>query len=294
MLPILKEAVEILFSEGLIKVLFATTTFAMGVNMPARTVAFLKTKKRDNHGELRMLDSSEYLQMAGRAGRRGRDTKGTVIIYTDSTQELPDMGELKAVLEGRGIPLESKFKVTYKMMLHLLQSENVDVTDVMHFSFSQYYSMINIMKIQKQRTALLEQMAQMKERKFDCKCEDMSNEIGIVETLFKLNQAITTVHKIDLVPGRIITVLTGEYFNAKGVVVQCGTGKDGALWVEAVVVSRSAPVKNEKAGTQLVAKFNGTLDSDEYFEYTKLSAENVLSIINFAFKQVRVLNYSLG
>lgn len=79
LLPILKEAVEILFSRSLIRVLFATETFAMGVNMPARTVVFAATRKHDGSG-FRSLTPGEYTQMAGRAGRRGRDTSGTVII----------------------------------------------------------------------------------------------------------------------------------------------------------------------------------------------------------------------
>lgn len=66
------KVVEILFSRGLIKVLFATETFAMGVNMPARTVVFNSTRKHDGR-DFRDLLPGEYTQMAGRAGRRGLD-----------------------------------------------------------------------------------------------------------------------------------------------------------------------------------------------------------------------------
>jgi antiviral helicase SKI2 len=72
LLPILKEMVEILFSRGIVKVLFATETFAMGVNMPARTVVFNGFRKHDGR-EFRDLLPGEYTQMAGRAGRRGLD-----------------------------------------------------------------------------------------------------------------------------------------------------------------------------------------------------------------------------
>ncbi len=64
------------------KVLFATTTFAMGVNMPARSVMFLSLRRFDGE-QLRILQPSEYLQMAGRAGRRGVDARGTVIVYCE-------------------------------------------------------------------------------------------------------------------------------------------------------------------------------------------------------------------
>lgn len=72
LLPILKESVEVLFSQSVVKVLIATETFAMGVNMPARSVVFHGIRKNDGRG-FRDLLPGEYTQMAGRAGRRGLD-----------------------------------------------------------------------------------------------------------------------------------------------------------------------------------------------------------------------------
>ena len=100
LLPILKETIEILFGEGLLKALFATETFAMGLNMPARTVLFTSTQKFDGkdfrfecikallmkqkiHSDFRFVTSGEYIQMSGRAGRRGLDDKGIVILMVD-------------------------------------------------------------------------------------------------------------------------------------------------------------------------------------------------------------------
>jgi antiviral helicase SKI2 len=83
-LPILKEVVELLFQRGLIKVLFATETFAMGVNMPARCVVFDAIEKFDGMNK-RPLNATEYTQMAGRAGRRGLDETGIVIILVKHT-----------------------------------------------------------------------------------------------------------------------------------------------------------------------------------------------------------------
>ena len=82
LLPILKETIEILFGEGLIKALFATETFAMGLNMPARTVLFTGAQKFDGK-DFRFVSSGEYIQMSGRAGRRGLDDKGIVILMVD-------------------------------------------------------------------------------------------------------------------------------------------------------------------------------------------------------------------
>jgi ATP-dependent RNA helicase DOB1 len=78
LLPFMKEILEILFSKGLIRVLFATETFAVGINMPTKTVVFTALEKFTDGG-VRGLTTSEYLQMAGRAGRRGKDDKGLVL-----------------------------------------------------------------------------------------------------------------------------------------------------------------------------------------------------------------------
>lgn len=93
LLPIAKEMVEILFSEGLIKVLFATETFSTGINMPTKTVVFMSLKKHDGK-QLRLLNSSEYTQMSGRAGRRGLDDKGNVVIYFKDITQLPDKNQM--------------------------------------------------------------------------------------------------------------------------------------------------------------------------------------------------------
>ncbi|GAA6066513.1 helicase SKI2W [Tachysurus ichikawai] len=94
-LPILKEVIEMLFSRGLVKVLFATETFAMGVNMPARTVVFDSIRKHDGTG-FRNLHPGEYIQMAGRAGRRGLDATGTVIILCKTG--VHDMADLHTMM----------------------------------------------------------------------------------------------------------------------------------------------------------------------------------------------------
>jgi antiviral helicase SKI2 len=131
-LPILKEVVEMLFQRGLVKILFATETFAMGVNMPARTVVFDSFRKHDGTS-FRNLNPAEYIQMAGRAGRRGLDTTGTVIIL--SKQGVPDMLELQAMMLGKAAKLESQFRVTYSMILNLLRVERLSVEDVLKRSF---------------------------------------------------------------------------------------------------------------------------------------------------------------
>ena len=117
LIPILKEIIEILYSKGLVKILFATETFAIGVNMPTKTVLFSDLEKYDNNG-LRYLRTDEYLQMSGRAGRRGLDKFGSVIILP--TMELIPQVSLKNMMTGKSPMLNSKFKLSYQFVLKTL------------------------------------------------------------------------------------------------------------------------------------------------------------------------------
>ena len=124
LIPILKEIIEILYSKGLVKILFATETFAIGVNMPTKTVIFTDLNKYDNKG-LRQLRTDEYLQMSGRAGRRGLDKFGSIIILP--SMELPEEVSFKNMLTGKSPMLNSKFKLSYQFVLKILDSENFDI-----------------------------------------------------------------------------------------------------------------------------------------------------------------------
>ena len=122
LLPILKEIIEILYSKGLIKVLFATTSFSIGLNMPTRTVIFTDLYKF-NEDKKEILSSSEYLQMCGRAGRRGIDSIGNVfIILTEITNKNEDSDIIK-MLGGEGTDVKSKFRFSYKILLSFLSHD---------------------------------------------------------------------------------------------------------------------------------------------------------------------------
>ena len=120
LIPILKEIVEILYGMGLIKILFATETFAVGVNKPVKTVLFSELEKFDNKGH-RYLRHDEYTQMAGRAGRRGIDKVGYVFILP--TFKLPDFNSFKNILTGNSPMLKSNFKPTYQFVLKSIDSK---------------------------------------------------------------------------------------------------------------------------------------------------------------------------
>eukprot|EP00897_Mesotaenium_endlicherianum_P000213 jgi/Mesen1/10192/ME000766S09561 len=137
LLPIVKEVVEMLFCRGVIKVLFSTETFAMGVNAPARAVAFHGLRKHDGQS-FRQLLPGEYTQMAGRAGRRGLDSVGTVIICC--WDEIVEEGDLKRLLTGKPTKLESQFRLTYRMILSLLRVEDLTVEDMLKRSFAEFHA----------------------------------------------------------------------------------------------------------------------------------------------------------
>jgi antiviral helicase SKI2 len=136
MLPILKEVVEILFAKALVKVLFATETFAMGLNLPTRTVAFSGYRKHDGRS-FRDLLPGEYTQMAGRAGRRGLDSVGTVIIVAPGADEAPPIPRLRQMMLGDPTKLRSQFRLTYNMILNLLRVEALKIEEMIKRSFSE-------------------------------------------------------------------------------------------------------------------------------------------------------------
>lgn len=149
MLPIVKEVVEILFAKTLVKVLFATETFAMGLNLPTRTVVFSGFRKHDGR-EFRDLLPGEYTQMAGRAGRRGLDTVGTVIICAPGADEAPPAGRLRQMMLGEPTKLRSQFRLTYNMMLNLLRVEALKIEEMIKRSFSENATQALLPEHQKQ------------------------------------------------------------------------------------------------------------------------------------------------
>ena len=119
-LPVLREMVEMLFSKGYVKMLFATETFAIGVNMPTKTALFTGLSKFDGNN-FRNLLPHEYTQMAGRAGRRGMDKVGHVI-HLVSAFELPSLEEYREVLNGVPQTFVSKFEIDFSLILREIKN----------------------------------------------------------------------------------------------------------------------------------------------------------------------------
>ena len=134
LLPLLKEIVEILFAKGFIKVMFCTETFAVGINMPTKTAVFLDLHKYDNTKEgLRCLYTDEYLQMAGRAGRRGLDKIGTVVYLPQRKPAYPE--EVKGMMKGSTRPIQSRMDFHYDFLLKTMQSSELQWLSILKDSY---------------------------------------------------------------------------------------------------------------------------------------------------------------
>jgi superfamily II RNA helicase len=135
MLPSWKAVVEKLFQRGLLKVVFATETLAAGINMPARTTIISAISKRSDDGH-RPLTASEFLQMSGRAGRRGMDEVGHVVVLHHPFERVEDAAKL---VTSPADPLSSRFTPSYGMVLNLLQRHTLEeAKDLIERSFGQF------------------------------------------------------------------------------------------------------------------------------------------------------------
>jgi len=127
MIPVFREIVEFMIAEKRVVALFATESFAIGLDCPIKTAVFISLKKPDGGENMRYLLPHEYTQMAGRAGRRGLDTVGNVVLCANLF-ELPSVDTFKDVLSGRPQTLTSKFKIYYPMILNWLSRTQTAAT----------------------------------------------------------------------------------------------------------------------------------------------------------------------
>lgn len=155
LLPVLKEIIEILFTRGFIKMLFATETFAVGLNMPTKTVLFFGLEKySDESMGLRPLRTDEYIQMAGRAGRRGLDPVGTVIYLPE--RDPVSAATMRSILTGGQAQISSKMQFHYEFLLKSLQSNATTWLGLMEKSYW-------FMQRQEELTVARRQLAELEE-----------------------------------------------------------------------------------------------------------------------------------
>ncbi|UYV76256.1 SKIV2L2 [Cordylochernes scorpioides] len=210
LLPIIKEVVELLFSEGLIKVLFATETFAMGLNMPARTVFFTCIRKFDGT-EFRNVNPGEFIQMSGRAGRRGLDSKGTVIVLVD--QEVSAEG-LKTVINGAASSLDSAFHVTNNMILNMMRIDGRKPENLMEKSFLHFQKLQSIPQIVEEIREVTKEIDKLDvdaEKEVDFETyQDLHDCLGRIESqMWEVLERPNSLRRL-LQPGRVVRIKRGD------------------------------------------------------------------------------------
>lgn len=228
LLPIVKELVELLFQRGLVKVLFATETFAMGVNMPARSVVFSGIRKHDGQG-FRNLLPGEYTQMSGRAGRRGLDATGVVIVLAED----PDVHTLNHMMLGQSTKLKSQFRITYSMVLNLLRIEALKVEEMIKRSFSENATQRLRPEQEKKLKNLQSKRAAMEPELTAC-----TLPLDALERLYDLSVQAARLNDTCLAlaahhsqgakllgPGRVVLVREGTYGFAPAFLVRALTGQ---------------------------------------------------------------------
>ncbi|MEX2486568.1 MAG: DEAD/DEAH box helicase [Nitriliruptoraceae bacterium] len=135
MVPAFKECVEVLFQRGLLGVVVATETLALGINMPARTVVLERLEKWNGDAHV-MLTPGEYTQLTGRAGRRGIDNVGHAVVLH---QRSIDFRTVAGLVGTRSYPLRSSFQPSYNMAINLLRNHDLDAAEqLIAASFAQY------------------------------------------------------------------------------------------------------------------------------------------------------------
>ncbi|MEM9136360.1 MAG: DEAD/DEAH box helicase [Cyanobacteria bacterium P01_F01_bin.42] len=191
LLPLWKSFVEELFQLGLIKVVFATETLAAGINMPARTTVISSLSKRTDTGH-RLLNPSEFLQMSGRAGRRGLDPTGYVITQQTAFEGARDAAYL-AMAESD--PLVSQFTPSYGMVLNLLQTHSFpECQELIEKSFGQYLALENLTP-QQQAIQMLEQDYQnLKQRTADHDFDEIHQYQKLQQRLKVEKKLLKTLH----------------------------------------------------------------------------------------------------
>ncbi|KAL6191856.1 hypothetical protein ACLB2K_038245 [Fragaria x ananassa] len=219
LLPVIKELVELLFQEGLVKALFATETFAMGINMPAKTVVFTAVKKWDGDSH-RYIGSGEYIQMSGRAGRRGKDEQGICIIMIDEQME---MNTLKDMVLGKPAPLVSTFRLSYYSILNLLSRAEGQFTaeHVIKNSFHQFQHEKALPDIGK-KVSQLEQEAEMLDSSGEAEVAEYDKiKLDIAQLEKKMMSEIMRPERvlIFLLTGRLVKIREGGTDWGWGVVV---------------------------------------------------------------------------
>ncbi len=226
LIPPLKEVIEELFQQGFIKVVFATETLALGVNMPARSVVIDRLTKWNGQGHVD-ISPGEFTQLTGRAGRRGIDIEGHAVMVWSPEVDIPSLAGLAT---ARTFPLKSSFNPTYNMTVNLLASTTSEISrELLGSSFAQYQADHSVQGLERQVARNREFLRSIRSE-VDCHLGDFHEYAKIRNDIKQLERAGSKVQKRDL--PEVIETLASV---SRGDVLSIGSKRRGAI---ALVIER--------------------------------------------------------
>jgi superfamily II RNA helicase len=289
LLPSAKDIVEHLFAEGKLKVLFATETFAVGINMPAKSVAFSSLEKFDGVN-FRHLNTKEYFQMAGRAGRRGIDTVGFAITLLEP--DFVDVDKVMYITSKDLDPIESQYTLSYNTTINLIKHhEDKEIERILKSNFGYF--------MKKRKEADVRIMATFKNqikrlKKLGCIDEEgnilpkgnfmsfiYSEEILMTELVFSGILGRLSPVQINIVLASIVyEPKQMDYFSFKG------ADRDYKALLKLIggndVVDRGLNKLSLKRMVNIVSKWSNGCDFSDLMEYSNFSEGDYIRL----FRQV--------
>ncbi|MEI7474426.1 MAG: DEAD/DEAH box helicase [bacterium] len=251
LLPVWKSLIERLFQQGLIKVVFATETLAAGINMPARSTIISSITKRTDDGH-RVLTASEFLQMSGRAGRRGMDDVGYVTVVGSAFQHPEEVANLA---RSAAEPLESRFTPSYSMVLNLLQRFNIDQTrELILKSFGYYSSTERLKPLYNEQEIILDKIKDINSLvcPHSLKHEDVQRYNKLKNTYIQYKKIANTLRRQAKAAGKKNTSEVREYegkakdFLAKSERIKCSKCKFYAKHIKSLDILERFNKRYEK------------------------------------------------
>lgn len=232
MLPLLKECVEQLFVAGLLRVVCATETLALGINMPAKAVVLESLIKWDGTSHV-MLSAGQYTQLIGRAGRRGIDVEGHAVVVWDPRVEVDTLVGLAST---RTYPLNSAFRPTYSMAVNLLSwLDKKRAVGILESSFAQFQTDRKVAHLAARVRREEEALAGYGEA-LHCQCGDYTEYLRLQEELTQAEKRARSRRRADamqqafkaLRPGAVIDYRFGRQTH-RGVIVGVNQGRGGIV-----------------------------------------------------------------
>lgn len=212
-LPIFKEIVEDLFAQGLVKLVFATETLSLGINMPAKTVVIESLFKFSGESH-EFLTPTEYTQFTGRAGRRGIDRVGNAVTLYNP---MVPFSQVQKLAEMESLPITSSFSLSYNMVVNLLRYYDVETAvHILNSSFAQFHADRDVVRLERSRSRLVKRM-RTHEKKIACDRGDPMSYLRMRGEISRLEKEMAAERKRrrrelinreleELVPGDVLVL----------------------------------------------------------------------------------------